>query len=160
MTDSFEFDVQGLSELDARLEKLDNETAGKALFSALMSASTPMLKTAKEKAATAKEPHSMKYGNKTVEVQPGLLKDSIRRKRVPAREMTGELKNGAAVGIYIGKGIKQKLYPRYWHFVERGTKNVAATPFLRPAFDQNIEKSVERFKKQLTKKIDKLTETS
>ena len=44
--------------------------------------------------------------------------------------------------------------PNYWHFVEYGTP---PTPFLRPAFDKNVDLMVERFSDKLAKNIDKYT---
>ncbi|WP_198333638.1 HK97-gp10 family putative phage morphogenesis protein [Psychrobacter namhaensis] len=152
--DSGSIGVQGLRELEEKLEGLTNELAGKALYSALNVALTPVVKEAKQGALVASEPHKM--GGVTV--QPGLLADSIRKKRVPKREMTGELAQGAAVGVYIGKGRRQKLYPRYWHFIENGTSKMAATPFLRPAFDNNINVMIAKFSEKLAKNIDKYTE--
>lgn len=151
--------VQGLDELDKKLAELGNDLAGKALFSAAMYALTPMVKDAKALAAKAKEPHEMYYPNGTkVEVQPGLLKTAIKKRRLPKSEHKGEFAQGAVVGIYIGKGTKQKVYPRYWHFIERGTANQPATPFIRPAFDGNISLTVARFAEKLSERIDHYTE--
>ncbi|WP_323841566.1 MULTISPECIES: HK97-gp10 family putative phage morphogenesis protein [unclassified Moraxella] len=102
----------------------------------------------------AKEPHQMQYQGKTITVMPGLLKSAIRRKRVKARYY----QHGAAVMIFVGRGSKQKIYPRYWHFLEKGTAKMPATPFLRPAFDNNKDEAVERFKAQLAKNIKKYTD--
>ncbi|WP_078310325.1 HK97-gp10 family putative phage morphogenesis protein [Moraxella cuniculi] len=41
--------------------------------------------------------------------------------------------------------------------VEYGTRHHRAQPFIRPAFDQNEDKAVERFKAQLAKNIKKHT---
>lgn len=151
--------VQGLDELDKKLAELGNDLAGKALFSAAMYALTPMVKDAKAFAAKAKEPHEMYYPNGTkVEVQPGLLKTAIKKRRLPKSEHKGEFAQGAVVGIYVGKGTKQKVYPRYWHFIERGTVNQPATPFIRPAFDGNISLTVTRFAEKLSERIDHYTE--
>lgn len=151
--------VQGLDELDKKLEELGNDLAGKALFSAAMYALTPMVKDAKAFAAKAKEPHEMYYPNGTkVEVQPGLLKTAIKKRRLPKSEHKGEFAQGAVVGIYIGKGTKQKVYPRYWHFIERGTVKQPATPFIRPAFDRNISLTVTRFAEKLSERINHYTE--
>lgn len=152
--DSGTIGVQGLAELERKLEGLTNELAGKALYSALNVALTPVVKEAKQRALVASEPHRM--GGITV--QPGLLASAIRKKRVPKREMVGELAQGAATGVYIGKGTSQKIYPRYWHFIENGTSKMAATPFLRPAFDNNINVMIAKFSEKLAKNIDKYTE--
>lgn len=144
--------IEGLRELDQALSELSNDLAGKALYAALNYASTPMLKTAKARAAIAKEPHEMEYQGQIHQVKPGLLKSAIRRKRVKARYY----QQGAAVMIYVGRGTKQKIYPRYWHFIEKGTSHAPATPFMRPAFDTHKDEAVERFKQKLGERIDKL----
>ena len=150
------FEIQGLSELEERLIELaDKKLAEKMIYSALSAAATPMVKTAKQYAAVATEPHSMQYGNRTVEVQPGLLKSSIRRRKLKKSEMSKLGIQGVALSIYVGKGTKQKIYPRYWHFVEYGTAKMPATPFLRPAFEQNVQISLDRFKQKLTENLDK-----
>lgn len=143
-------EIKGLKELDKQLAKLDNAAAGKALYSALNAAATPMVKTAKQRAALAPEPHEMAYGQGYVEVKPGLLKSAIRKRRLKRKEYTA-IEQGAAIGIYIGKGTQQKLYPRYWHFIEYGTSKMPAVPFIRPAFDENKDEAVQIFAKRLKK---------
>lgn len=152
-------EVRGLAELDRKLAALDNEVAGKALFGAAMFALTPMVSDAKKRAAKAAEPHKMTMVNgRTVTVEPGLLKSAIRKRRLPKKEHKGEFAQGAVVGIYVGKGTKQKIYPRYWHFIERGTVSQPAAPFLRPAFDAKTGEVVQRFATKLAANIDRLTE--
>ena len=151
-------EIQGLKELNDKLEGLGNELAGEALFSSAMYALTPMVRDAKKGAAKAREPHTMTTVNGSkVKVEPGLLKSAIRKRRLPKSEHKGEFAQGAVVGIYIGKGTKQKVYPRYWHLVERGTVNMPATPYLRPAFDQNTGEAVRRFAEKLSERIDHYT---
>lgn len=147
--------IEGLKELDQALGKLKEDLRGKALYSALHFAVNPMLKEAKAKAAQAPEPHEMEYGGGTVTVKPGLLKSSLKKRRLTRREHA-QGNYSAAVGIVISKKNPQKLYPRYWHFLERGTSKMSATPFLRPAFDHNKDEAVHRFKKKLGERIDKL----
>lgn len=143
--------VEGLKELDKALGELDENLRGKALYQALTYASQPMLKEAKQRASLAQEPHQMEYKGQMVQVQPGLLKSAIRRKRIKRRFY----RNGAAIMIYVGRGTKQKIFPRYWHFIEKGTVKMQAVPFLRPAFDNNKDKAVERFKEKLGETINK-----
>lgn len=148
--------VEGLQALDRKLSTISEDLRGKALYNALNFASNPMLKMAKQKAAQAKEPHEMQIGKKTVTVQPGLLKSSIKRRRLNKKErVAGQY--SAAIGIGISKKNKQNIYPRYWHFIENGTRKMPATPFIRPAFDANKDVFLERFKSQLNKAIDKHT---
>lgn len=154
-----ELKVEGLDELEKKLAGLTNELAGKALFGALNVALTPMVKTAKERAAVAEKEHILTYTNgKKVKIRPGLLKSAIRKRRLPKSEHVGEFSQGAVMGIYVGKGTKQKEFPRYWYFIEKGTVKQPATPFLRPGFDNNTEKAIERFAAKLEQNIDKYTE--
>lgn len=151
-------EVQGLSELEDKLAELDNKLAGKAIYNALGYALTPVVKDAKKFAAKAKEPHTVVYPNgKKIDVKPGLLRTAIKKRRVPKSEMKGEFAQGAAMGMYIGTG-RNKVYPNYWHFIERGTSTQPATPFIRPAFDNNIQLMIERFSQKLNENIDKYSE--
>lgn len=151
-------EVQGLSELEDKLAEIDNKLAGKAIYNALGYALTPVVKDAKKFAAKAKEPHTVVYPNgKKIDVKPGLLRTAIKKRRVPKSEMKGEFAQGAAMGMYIGTG-RNKVYPNYWHFIERGTSTQPATPFIRPAFDNNVQLMIERFSQKLNENIDKYSE--
>lgn len=85
--------------------------------------------------------------------QAGLLKKSIRRQRLTknSREI-----HRAAVGIGVHLKGKTGETAFYWHMVERGTKNMPAVPFLRPAFDKNVQVAVNAFAKTLKDEIDKI----
>lgn len=159
MSDDFtSVEVLGLDELDRKLGELDNKLAGKAIYGALGYALTPVVKDAKKFASKAKEPHTVVYSNgKKIEVKPGLLRTAIKKRRVPKSEMKGEFAQGAAMGMYIGTG-RNKVYPNYWHFIERGTSTQPATPFIRPAFDNNIQLMLDRFSEKLNENIDKYGE--
>ena len=150
-----EIRIEGLAELEQRMEAYSDKVAKKAVKSALSAAATPIIKEAKQRAVIAEHEHLMKYGNRYVEVQPGLLKSSIRRRQLKAAELR-KINASAGVAIRIGKGTKQKLYPRYWHFVEFGTSKMAAIPFLRPAFDLQKDAAIARFKNKLAQNIDRL----
>lgn len=141
--------IKGLKELDKALGELSEELRGKALYQALNYASSPILKEAKARASLAKEPHEMEYKGQIHKVQPGLLKSAIRRKRLKRK------KHRVAIMIYVGRGTKQKIFPSYWHFIEKGTVKMQAVPFLCPAFDNNKDKAVERFKEKLGETINK-----
>tara|TARA_R100000935_G_C2825317_1_gene161959 strand:+ start:1224 stop:1703 length:480 start_codon:yes stop_codon:yes gene_type:complete len=159
MSDDFtSVEVLGLDELERKLGELDNKLAGKAIYGALGYALTPVVKDAKKFASKAKEPHTVVYSNgKKIEVKPGLLRTAIKKRRVPKSEMKGEFAQGAAMGMYIGTG-RNKVYPNYWHFIERGTSTQPATPFIRPAFDNNIDLMLSRFSEKLNENIDKYRE--
>ena len=140
--------VEGLEELDRNLDKVGLVMGGKALRSALMFGSTPMLKAAKD-GAPYQDPD-----NNDIH-----LRDSLGRS-------TKILNGGSTVVMRLGerqKKIKTKKGVRkvvYGHLIEFGWvltsgSTVAAQPFLRPAFDGNVKVFLERFKKKLAKAIDK-----
>lgn len=45
---------------------------------------------------------------------------------------------------------------RHWRYIEFGTENVQARPFMRPALESNIEPVTNKFVDELNKEIDKL----
>lgn len=147
-------DVSGLADLETALNQLTARMAKKAVDGALTFAKTPMLKESQAKAAKAEQAHMMQYGSGYKEVQPGLLKESIKWRKLKAKELQ-ELGVSAGGAIYIGKGKTQKLYPRYWHFVEFGTSALAPAPYFRPAFEQNKQLFLDRFCQKLQQNIDK-----
>lgn len=152
-------EVEGLAELDEKLKGLTNDLAGKALFGALNVALTPMVKTAKERATVAEKEHILTYKSGwSVKVQPGLLRSAIRKRRLPKSEHVGEFSQGAVMGVYVGKGTKQKVFPFYWHFIEYGTAKIPAAPYIRPGFDNNVDIAIKRFADKLSQNIDKYTE--
>lgn len=170
--------IDGLEDLDARLGELSNALAGKAIYASLNYASAPMLKEAKARAPKAEAAYrrymSSGQGESTRNGQrrgkskrakrgegnykiyePGTLRRSIKRGRLTKMP---EFKNkGAAIGLFVSNK-KGDQPPYYWYFVEYGTAKMAATPFMRPAFDNNIESFIERFNERLDLEILKHTE--
>lgn len=152
-------EVQGLSGLFEQLQKVDDKLSDKILAKALNAGATAIKKDAKKRASVAEKSHIMRYsrGGK-VKVEPTLLRQSIRQRKIKKKEMAKAGLQGAAVGIYIGKGTKQKLYPRYWHFIEYGTPHHPAVPFLRPAFEHNKQLALDKFVAKLSSEIDKVSQ--
>ncbi|AKG08395.1 hypothetical protein AAX06_09875 [Moraxella bovoculi] len=172
--------VEGLKELDQALGELDRDLRGRAIYQALNFATNPIVKEAKARAPATeaayrrymssgqgegKTTHT-KAGKKRrvatnrakrgegryVMQQAGLLRKSIRRQRLTKNSRE---RHRAAVGIGIHLKGKTGETAFYWHMVERGTVNMPAVPFLRPAFDHNKDEAVERFKQKLGERIDK-----
>ncbi|WP_241497623.1 HK97-gp10 family putative phage morphogenesis protein [Moraxella catarrhalis] len=85
--------------------------------------------------------------------QAGLLKKSIRRQRLTKNSRN---RHRAAVGIGVHLKGKTGETAFYWHMVERGTSQMPAVPFLRPAFDKNVQVAVNAFAKTLKDEIDKI----
>ena len=146
-----EFEVLGVSELDNALAELTLSTQKKTLEGALMKAALPIMKAAKKNANKSEAAHQLKYNDgQTFTIQPGTLRKSIGRQRMKKSKLP-------SVTVRVKKS-RGKPYPYYWHFVERGNSRMAATPYLRPAFEQNVEIAIQLFTEELRKRIDKLTQ--
>lgn len=169
--------IEGLKELDEQLGKLQEDMRGRAIYQALNFATNPILKEAKNRAPASEDAYRRymssgqgdgyyfdKNGKKRrrrakrghgryVIQQAGLLKKSIRRQRLTKKSRN---RHRAAVGIGVHLKGKTGETAFYWHMVERGTKNMPAVPFFRPAFDHHKDEAVQRFKKKLGERIDKL----
>jgi len=159
--------VTGLAELEEALMELGNSVAGKALYNALMTAAIPIQDTAIAMAPQAAKPRyrykrrgkriSRRGGgqqavSQTVEkvlVQPGNLRRNIARKRLKGRKYA-ELTGGEA---YVGVSWQGDAY--YGRFLEFGTANVAARPFLRPAFDARSGEALGIFMDRLRENIER-----
>lgn len=149
-----EVQIEGLVELDEALAQFSEKVAKKSIYSALHYALTPMTKDVKQRATIAEKTHKMLYGRAYVEVQPGLIRESIKKRRLKKSEIA-KLGVSAGVAIHAGKGKTQKYYPKYWPFIEYGTTKMVAIPFFRPAFDANIRIAFDRFYDKLAKNIEK-----
>jgi len=56
-----------------------------------------------------------------------------------------------SIGVFARKG---QDYPYYWRFLELGTCNLSARPFLRPALDNQQIQVIEAIRKKLKQRID------
>lgn len=122
--------VEGLKELDRALNALPLRARGSVLRSALNKAADPIVKDARSMAP----------------VRTGLGKKSIRKKASTPRGSNGFL---ATVLV----GFLQRAF--YLRFIELGTSKIVARPFLRPAFDKNMQEFNRIFKKELGDRIKK-----
>jgi len=186
MSDDFgTMEILGLSELEDKLELLTTKLVGKSLDKALNYAVAPMVKEAKQLAPKSEKEYrrymsggqgeatqvktkrgKMRRGKskrakrgegKFVMQKPGTLRRSIKRLKITKLEEFK--KNGTAVGIFVSNR-KSDLPPYYWYFIEHGTSKMPASPFMRPAFDHNVEEAANRFGVKLNENIDEYLEQS
>lgn len=170
--------VEGLGDLEQALMELGNAVAGKILYSALMTAAIPIQDTAIAMAPQSSQPHYRykrakakrisKTGNKAVDrfnklqarsaargtvekilVQPGNLRKNIARKRLKGKKYAS-VTDGEA---YVGVSWQGDAY--YGRFLEFGTANMQAQPFLRPAFDARSAEALGIFTDKLRDMIEK-----
>lgn len=78
----------------------------------------------------------------SVDTVRGSLTAGVKFKKVPAKKK--------------GKKGKHKTMPYYWYFVEHGTSEMSAQPFVRPAFDANIKQAEEAAFNQYLNDIDRI----
>lgn len=156
-----EINILGLKEIKATLEKLPARLGEKVVRAALRAGAQVMRKDAQSRAPVLQKP---KYGRK-----PGTVKNAITIRRSKRDKF----------GVYLGvKGLsakkikdfkggkvnKKSAYnpddPWYWVFLEFGTANMPAHPFLRPAFEAQKFAALRRFeeyaKRRVVKEAEKL----
>ena len=131
--------VEGLDELNRRLNRLESKQIKKAVRSSAMFATGPMLKKMKSK----------------VPVEDGPLKKSLGRQ-------SRFFRRGQIFSMRIGIRSKQSpdgSWPSvYGPMIENGTLKMAAQPFMRPAFDENYRATIDRFGQSLGEKVEQLAE--
>jgi len=156
-----EINVLGLKEIKSTLDKLPARLGEKVVRAALRAGAQVMRKDAQSRAPVLKKP---KYGRK-----PGTVKKAITIKR-SKRDKYGvflTVQGLSAKKIKAFKGgsaTKDAAYnpddPWYWHFLEFGTANQPAHPFLRPAFEAQKFAALRRFeefaKRRVVREAEKL----
>ena len=75
-------------------------------------------------------------------VRSGLLKRSVSVDTVRGSATAG-VKFKKVSAKKKGKKGKHKSTPYYWYFLENGTSNMPAQPFVRPAFDTSVKQAEE-----------------
>lgn len=88
-------------------------------------------------------------------VRSGVLKRSISVDTVRGSATAG-VKFKKVLVKKKGKKGKHKSMPFYWYFLEHGTSNMSAQPFVRPAFDANIKQAEEAAFNQYLNDIDRI----
>lgn len=137
MSDVVKVEIAGLDELNRRLKALGPFIRSRVLGGAVNAGAQIIKKTAIENAA----------------MDTGRLKNSIFVKRLTAKDFPNAQ---YIVGVRSGKKLKKSDKDAfYWKFVEFGTKNIAAHPFLRPAFESRKEEAAEAIKTRLRAGIEK-----
>ena len=135
--------VEGLDELNRRLNRLESKQIKKAVRSSAMFATSPMLKKMKSKVPVADGPAG------------GPLKKSLGRQ-------SRFFRRGQIFSMRIGIRSKQSpdgSWPSvYGPMIENGTLKMAAQPFMRPAFDENYRATIDRFGQSLGEKVAQLAE--
>jgi HK97 gp10 family phage protein len=155
------FEIEGLKELDAALGELGKATARNVMMRALTKSAEPIRDAAKAMAPRDK-------GTLAQSITISAKSVSRAGKKAFAEAMkSGSSKGDAqAAAKAANKGAKGKdtfsqvfVGPsggvRHGYFNEFGTENMAAQPFMRPAFDVGAPQSLASLKTDLAAEIEK-----
>lgn len=138
--DGFEIEYdENWSSLSQRLSAFGENVAKKVTTSALKESAAYMKHEAILYASLSTEPHLLKVDGAYVTITPGNLKRKIRYGKV-RKSPPGEI----AYRVYVA--IKMAWYAK---FIEFGTSEMAASPFMRPAFEHNFMNVARIFKEMI-----------
>lgn len=142
--------LKGLRELGEAMRLMNSEVSTKIARGAAAAMAGMVKKRAIALAPQSDAPHQL--GRRKDQIaQPGNLKRNIIVKRLPAKQT--QLTAEYIVTVRHGSG-KVPNDAFYWRFVEFGTVNMPAQPFLRPALADNVGPATEAAKKRLASGID------
>lgn len=147
-----DLNIEGLDEFNKKIAELKDI---KKIRSKGMSAARKAMKivelSAKIGAAYIDDPATREDIQKNITIRAGKTRSlSTIRMRVGIR-------GGAAVNA---KSDRAKLAALpggetvYWRYIEFGTSKIPATPFMRPALSENIQKVTDEFAKTFMKSIE------
>jgi HK97 gp10 family phage protein len=128
--------VGGLRELHDFLQQLPVRLEKNILRGMVRAAAKPVADAARAKAPVLKEDDPRRV--------PGALAKSVRIMSTVVRG--AEVKGGVAAGgrVNVKKGrVRGETNAFYAPFVEYGTKNMAAQPFMRPAADTQFHAAID-----------------
>lgn len=133
--------LDGLDQIIKNMEAIKDDLKGDPLRASLRKALTPIVDQAKSLAP----------------VDTGRLQDAIKTRPLPADDLPAGFSDGQELFV-VSSRKKDKDAPDnawYWHFVEFGTKNMPAQPFLAPAFDGKRTDAVQAFVDEMSAQLEK-----
>ena len=138
-----ELNIEGLDELNKKLKQLSNPKKAKQIArKAGRQAMNLVRDAARNNAKAIDDPATAEKIHKNIVVQGGKSRNANEiRMRVGVR-------GGAAMNKYSDREKLAGLSggnTTYWRFPEFGTSKIPATPFMRPALSQNIDKVTNKF---------------
>lgn len=157
MADGVTFEVKGLRELKAALEKLPVELQGKVLAGAVNAGAGAIKKRAIELAPEGVTGNLKRaiYQRTLRGLPPSQARVHISVRKGTARErrrVLARYRAGKMSGEDLVKWAKNQA--PYAHFVEFGTVNMSARPFMRPAAHEKAGEAIEKMKAALKKRIE------
>jgi len=126
---SEKYTVEGLKELNKALKAFPERVERRILRSAVNAGALVVVKTAKQ----------------NVPVDKGDLKKGVIKRSTKGAKTQGSVK--------VSVGPSTEVF--YGMFLEFGTSKIPATPWLRPAVDDNANAVITAIRKRLEKRIEK-----
>lgn len=144
--------ISGMKEMSRALEKLPKEIVGAGARGPVAKTLRKTMKPVRD----AAERHAP-YGNISWSEDPGRLKRNIMLYRDKEPERVGMTE------LYTIKPRTKSRGKRddpnnawYWHFVEFGTSQQSAQPYLRRAWEENRNSLVPNFRQEIGKEIERI----
>ena len=178
-------DVTGFKELEAAFKRLPVEVARKELRASVLAGANVIKKAARENIPLGKGDQWFQWGKRWLwaKSRPSMFARSETRKRIHLRDVVAvKLKksaDGSKVSYFVGI-VNRAKRGFYGLFLEFGTRphtirpkrakalgvdgrfgklvkhpGAKKSPWLRPAFDENIDASIEAMRKRLKKGIER-----
>ena len=157
MADGVEFNLTGLEDLRAKLKEIDKDVRFKGGRFALRKAAQVVRDAARQNAGRVDDSRTTEdIAKNIVERWNGRLNKQTGDLGFRIGVMGGAKAPAVASGEIAGKG---KANPGgdtfYWRFLEFGTKDIAARPFIRPAMTDNVQAATDEFIKQYDKAVER-----
>ena len=156
MADGIDVKLEGIDALNKALADATKQIRTKAVRSALRKAGQIISKEAKTSAPILKAPTKTR--------KAGTVKRNIAVRNSKFARQAGN--EGVFIGVRPLRGSRQKKLgkagaknpndPFYWRFLEFGTKNISARPFLQKAADSKGAQAIKTFMDSVVPQIEKL----
>ena len=151
--------IEGLDGVLKAMRELGPKIGKKAANAALRKGAAIVRKAAVAGAKKFDNPATASNVSKEIVTRTGKAKKGDYKIRVGVKggakayvDNSKTRKEGRVGGAYEGGG---NVY--YWRFLEFGTSQMAAQPFMRPALENNVQKVTNAIATELNVQIDKLT---
>lgn len=151
MIDGVQFSITGLDGILGKMAEVKSDIRRKGGRFAARKAAQVVVDAAKANARKLDDPETRESIEKNI-----AMRFSGRRFKA-----TGDImfRVGVMGGANPANAKKSKDLPGgatwYWRFKELGTSKIPATPFLRPALEQNISPVIDTFATQYEKALDR-----
>lgn len=150
--DGLTFTLTGVEEIERNLKRLTGDESKKALRRALHRGAKVIADQAKANALRIDDPQTADQIAKNIAIRSGGVRNERREgglmKRVGVMGGAKPLKKGTETGLPGGNTT-------HWRFVEFGTSEARAQPFLRPAAEMAGQRAVDAVTQAAIIEIDK-----